>query len=310
MDTLTRMRAFIAVVENEGFSAAARKTGRSKALLSKYVRELEDELGVLLINRTTRQVALTAAGEVYFSRAATILSDLESLNEEAREATGETKGTIRVSAARTFGDAECGHSLVEFALAHPDITLDIHLDDNFVNLVEEGYDVAIRMTRLPDSSLIARRLGSLGMVICASPDFIARHGRPTHPRELSSLPAVVDSNARSLNNWTFTDPATGEPIPVNVTGRFCANSPITVRAATRAGLGVSLAPEFVVKGDLESGRLVRILEDFTPQGAGIYAVFPHRRHLPARTRLFVDFLASWFRKNEPSREAKDELTPA
>lgn len=301
MDTLTRMRAFIAVVENEGFSAAARKTGRSKALLSKYVRELEDELGVLLINRTTRQIALTGAGEVYLARASAILADLESLNEEAREATGEAKGRIRVSAARTFGDAELGHSLVDFAVAHPDISLDIHLDDNFVDLVEDGFDVAIRMTRLTDSAMIARRLASLDFSLCASPALIERVGRPAHPSALTGYPAVIDSNSRMFSNWSFRDPVTGEPFPVPVSGQFTANSPVTVRAAVRAGLGFAMIPEFVVRADIAAGRLVTVLEDFMPQEAGIYAVFPHRRHLPLRVRLFVDFLAVWFRKCDAER---------
>jgi len=303
MDTLTRMRAFLSVVDAEGFSAAARKTGRSKALLSKYVRELEDELGVLLINRTTRQVALTAAGEIYVSRASTILADLEALNEEAREATGEARGTLRVTAARTFGDAALGLSLVEFSAAHPDISLDLHLNDAFVNLVDEGFDVAIRMTRLTDSAMIARRLASLDFTICATPEFLAIHGTPAHPTDISRMPAVIDSNAKALYNWTFKDPATGDPIPVNVSGRFSANSPYTVRAATLAGLGVALTPDFVVRDDIAQGRLVSILEDFVPRDAGIYAVFPHRRHLPARTRVFVDFLATWFRKNAGGRDS-------
>ncbi|TFF20691.1 LysR family transcriptional regulator [Jiella endophytica] len=296
MDTLTRMRAFLAVIESEGFSAAARKTGRSKALLSKYVRELEDELGVLLINRTTRQIALTAAGEVYVRRAGTILSDLESLNEEAREATGEAKGRIRVSAARTFGDAELGHCLVDFAKAYPDISLDIHLDDNFVNLVEEGFDVAIRMTRLNDSAMIARRLASLDFVIVASPEFLERTGRPTHPGEIVNYPAVIDSNSRLFSNWMFRDPETQEQISVAVSGQFTANSPVTVRAAALAGLGFALSPSFVVRDDLESGRLITVLDEYMSSEAGIYAVFPHRRHLPARVRVFVDFLAEWFKK--------------
>ncbi|WP_182084999.1 LysR family transcriptional regulator [Aureimonas sp. ME7] len=302
MDTLTRMRAFLSVVEAQGFSAAARKTGRSKALLSKYVRELEDELGVLLINRTTRQVALTAAGEVYVSRAAAILADLETLNEEAREATGEAKGTLRVTAARTFGDAELGLSLVEFSAAHPDISLDIHLDDSFANLLEENFDVAIRMTRLTDSAMIARRLGSLEFAICATPEFLAENGTPQHPSDISRFRAVIDSNAKTLYNWTFRDPVSGDAIPVAVSGRFSANSPYTVRAATLAGLGIALIPEFVVRRDIAEGRLVTVLDDFVPKDAGIYAVFPHRRHLPARTRVFVDFLATWFRKNSTGRE--------
>lgn len=298
MDTLTRMRAFIAVVESEGFSAAARKTGRSKALLSKHVRELEDELGVLLINRTTRQIALTGAGEIYLARASAILADLESLNEEAREAAGEARGRIRVSAARTFGDAELGLSLVAFAVAHPAIALEISLDDNFVDLVEDGFDVAIRMTRLTDSAMIARRLASLDLALCASPALIARLGRPGHPGELGRFPAVIDSNSRMFSTWTFRDPGTGEVFQVPVSGQFTANSPVTVRAAVRAGLGLAMIPEFVVRGDLAAGRLVRVLDAYMPQEAGIYAVFPHRRHMPMRVRLLVDFLAAWFRKFE------------
>ncbi|GGE25232.1 LysR family transcriptional regulator [Aureimonas endophytica] len=297
MDTLTRMRAFIAVVENEGFSAAARKTGRSKALLSKYVRELEDELGVLLINRTTRQIALTAAGEVYFARASAVLAELDHLNEEAREATGEARGLLRISAARTFGDSLLGRCLVDFAVDHPNISLDIHLDDNFVDLLNEGFDVAIRMTRLADSAMIARKLAELRLKMCVSPTLLARVGTPAHPSDLAGLPTVIDSNSRMFSNWSFREPATGAPIAVAVSGQFTANSPVTVRAAVRAGLGFGLIPEFVVREDLRSGRLVSVLEPFLPQDAGIYAVFPHRRHLPTRVRLFVDYLAQFFRKN-------------
>ncbi|KAB0680060.1 LysR family transcriptional regulator [Aureimonas leprariae] len=291
------MRAFIAVVENEGFSAAARKTGRSKALLSKYVRELEDELGVLLVNRTTRQIALTAAGEVYHARASALLAELDHLNEDAREATGEARGKIRISAARTFGDAELGRCLVDFAAAHPAISLDIHLDDNFVDLLNEGFDVAVRMTRLGDSAMIARKLAELSFRLCASPTLIERVGTPKHPSELAGLPAVIDTNSRMLSNWGFRDPADGSPIAISVSGQFLANSPVAVREAVRAGLGFSVIPEFVVRDDLASGRLVSVLEPFMPQEAGIYAVFPHRRHLPTRVRLFVDFLAAWFRRN-------------
>ncbi len=193
-------------------------------------------------------MALTAAGEVYVSRASAILADLETLNDEAREATGEAKGTLRVTAARTFGDAELGLSLVEFSAAHPDISLDLHLNDSFVNLLEENFDVAIRMTRLTDSAMIARRLGSLDFTICATPDILlAQHGTPTHPSQISRMPAVIDSNAKILYNWTFRDPATGDPIPISVSGRFSANSPYTVRAATLAGLGIAMLPEFVAR---------------------------------------------------------------
>ena len=158
MDTLTRMRAFIDVVEAEGFSAAARKIGRSKALLSKYVRELEDELGALLLNRTTRQFSLTEAGHTYYRRASEIVREVDSLADAVRESSGDVRGRIKLSAPRTFADAPIGQSLIDFAKEHPDIVLEIDLDDRFVDLVEEGFDLAIRITRLENSSLIARRL--------------------------------------------------------------------------------------------------------------------------------------------------------
>ncbi len=163
MDTLTRMRAFIEVVEAEGFSAAARKIGRSKALLSKYVRELEDELGALLLNRTTRQFSLTEAGHTYYRRASEIVREVDSLADDVRESAGDVRGRIKLSAPRTFADAPIGQSLIDFAAAHPEIVLEVRLDDRFVDLVEEGFDLAVRITRLENSSLIARRLSPLSL---------------------------------------------------------------------------------------------------------------------------------------------------
>ena len=174
MDTLTRMRAFVEVVEAEGFSAAARKIGRSKALLSKYVRELEDELGALLLNRTTRQFSLTEAGHTYYRRASELIREIDSLAETVRESSGDVRGRIKLSAARSFADASIGQSLIDFAREHPDIVLEVQLDDRFVDLVEEGFDVAIRIARLESSSLIARRLSPFSVRICASPELIAK----------------------------------------------------------------------------------------------------------------------------------------
>src|SRR5690554_5790894 len=184
MDTLTRMRAFIDVVEAEGFSAAARKIGRSKALLSKYVRELEDELGALLLNRTTRQFSLTEAGHTYFKRATEIIREIDNLADAVRDSAGDVRGRIKLSAPRTFSDAPIGQSLIDFVKSHPDIVLDIQLDDRFVDLVEEDFDLAIRITRLEDSSMIARRLSPFSLNICASPDALAKYGTPKKPQDL------------------------------------------------------------------------------------------------------------------------------
>lgn len=297
MDTLTRMRAFIDVVEAEGFSAAARKIGRSKALLSKYVRELEDELGALLLNRTTRQFSLTEAGHTYYRRATEIVREIDSLADAVRESSGDVRGRIKLSASRTFGDAPVGQSLIDFALAHPDITLEIHLDDRFVDLVEEGFDLAIRISRLESSSLIARRLSPFSVKICGSPELIERVGKPARPQDLASLPCIIDTNGRWLSNWPFVG-ENGETMTVTVSGPMEVNSPLAARIAAVSGLGFAILPDFIAAPEIGSGRLVPLLEDRMLEGAGIFAVYPHRRYLPAKVRVFVDFLVQWFKARE------------
>lgn len=298
MDTLTRMRAFLHVVEAEGFSAAARKTGRSKALLSKYVRELEDELGALLLNRTTRQFSLTEAGLTYFRRAGELVREIDALSETLRESAGDIRGRIKLSAPRTFADAPIGRSLIDFAKAHPDIVLDIHLDDRFVDLVEEGFDLAIRITKLRDSSLIARRLAPFRVPLYATPAVVEEYGVPDHPRALSSLPCIIDTNSRYRQNWNFRE-KDGTALSVPVSGRIEVNSPLAIRAAVLEGLGFAFMPDFIAAADVESGRLVTVLDDYLIDGAGIFAVYPHRRYLPAKVRALVDFLAQWM-KDEKS----------
>jgi DNA-binding transcriptional LysR family regulator len=296
MDTLTRMRAFIDVVEAEGFSAAARKIGRSKALLSKYVRELEDELGALLLNRTTRQFSLTEAGHTYYQRASEILRDVESLQETVRDSSSDIRGRIKISASRSFADADIGQCLIDFCAEQPDIILDVRLDDRFVDLVEEGFDLAIRITRMQDSSLIAKRIAPFRVIACATPELIRRVGKPERPEQLVSLPCIVDTNNRSRNTWQFHKE--GEPpVSVQLSGPLEINSPLATRRAALAGLGFALLPDFIARPDIESGRLVAVLEDFIMHDAGIYAVYPHRRYLPAKVRVLVDYLTKWFKEN-------------
>ncbi|KQZ86977.1 LysR family transcriptional regulator [Mesorhizobium sp. Root157] len=297
MDTLTRMRAFIDVVEAEGFSAAARKIGRSKALLSKYVRELEDELGALLLNRTTRQFSLTEAGHTYYRRASEIVREVDSLADDVRESSGDVRGRIKLSAPRTFADAPIGQSLVDFAKEHADIVLEIDLDDRFVDLVEEGFDLAIRISRLESSSLIAKRLAPFSVRICGSPELIAKHGMPTKPQDFARLPCIVDTNGRWLSNWPFKG-ETSDTISVSVSGPMEVNSPMVARAAAVSGLGFAILPDFIASPEIIGGRLVPVLDDRILQGGGIFAVYPHRRYLPAKVRVLVDFLAQWFKARE------------
>ncbi len=299
MDTLTRIRAFIDVVDAEGFSAAARKMGRSKALLSKYVRELEDELGALLLNRTTRQFSLTEAGHTYYRTASEILKEIDNLADLVREKNTDLKGKLKISAPRTFVDADIGQSLIDFGREHPELSLEIVSDDRFVDLVEEGFDVAIRITRLEDSALIARKLGDFHLKICVSPEFLEKRGPINHPSDLSRIPCIIDTNGRQHSSWRFID-AAGAGFTVPVSGHIEVNSPLAAVRAAESGLGVSQVPEFLALPKIRSGELISVLEEYLPTDRGIYAIYPHRRYLPAKVRTFVDFLHAWFRKYLPA----------
>ncbi|MCB5204303.1 LysR family transcriptional regulator [Neorhizobium sp. T786] len=295
MDTLTRMRAFIDVVEAEGFSAASRRTGRSKALLSKYVKELEDDLGALLLNRTTRQFSMTEAGHTYYRTAADILKEIDNLADLVRENNADLKGKLRVSVPRTFVDADVGQSLIDFAKEHPEVSLEIVAEDRFVDLIEESFDLAIRITKLEDSGLIARKIADFRVYACATADFVARHGPIDTPQDLSRVPFIIDTNSRWHNNVRFSGPE-GNTISVPVSGPVEVNSPQATLRAAKAGLGVAIIPDFVAGPSIQSGDLVTLLDDYIAKDRGIYAVYPHRRYLPAKVRSFVDYLAAWFRR--------------
>lgn len=296
MDTLTRIRAFIDVVDAEGFSAAARRVGRSKALLSKYVRELEDELGALLLKRTTRQFSLTEAGHTYYRTASEILKEIDNLADLVRANNSDLKGRLRITAPRTFVDAEIGQSLIDFGRQHQELSLEIVSDDRFVDLVEEGFDVAIRITRLEDSTLIARKLDDFQVLICAAPAFLEKSGPVDHPTDLSKVPCILDTNGRSYSNWRFVEPD-GSPFTVPVGGPIEVNSPLAALRAAVSGIGIAALPDFIARAKIINGELVTLFDDFQPRDRGIYAIYPHRRYLPAKVRTLVDFLHAWFRNN-------------
>jgi len=298
MDTITRMRAFVAVVEAGGFSAAARGSGRSKALMSKYVAELEEELGARLLNRTTRQLSLTEAGEAAYEESQEVLRRVARLREEIEASTAAARGRLRISMPRTFGDGELSRGVMEFLAAYPDIRLELQLEDRFVDLVEEGFDAAIRISALADSSLIARKLAEFRVVVCATPDLIAAHGRPEHPSELVGLPCIIDTNVRFRGNWPFEE--SGRKIAVPVVGRVEANSPYAVAAAARAGLGFGRVPFLIVAEDIKAGRLVRLLDAYEPTELGIFVVYPHRERMPTKLRVFIDHLVAWFESERRS----------
>ena len=221
---------------------------------------------------------------------------MESLQETVRESSSDIRGRIKISASRSFADADIGQCLIDFCAEQPDIILDVRLDDRFVDLVEEGFDLAIRITRMQDSSLIAKRLAPFRVVACGTHELIERVGKPERPEQLSSLPCIVDTNNRSRNTWQFQK-ENGPSISVQLSGPMEINSPLATRRAALAGLGFALLPDFIAQPDIESGRLVAVLEEFVMHDAGIYAVYPHRRYLPAKVRVLVDYLAKWFKDN-------------
>lgn len=302
MDALTRMRCFIQVVDSKGFSAAAREMGKSKALVSKYIGELEDELGARLLNRTTRQVSLTEVGEAYYKETTEILQRIDDLNVSVQSSQQDIKGRLKVSAPRSMGDGFINQAIMEFLSEYPDVVMDLRLDDRFVDLVDEGFDVAIRVSEMTDSSLIARKVAPFKAVIVTTPEALEKFGRPKQPTDLASLPCIIDTNYRFKQNWNFFD--SGKKITVSVHGPLQVNSASAGRDAALLGLGFLRTPIFFVADDLETGRLVTVLDDYAEEDSGIFAVYPHRRHLASKVRAFVDFLAAWFakKKNDPHQK--------
>lgn len=291
-DTISRMQTFVAVAEHGGFSAAGRALGRSKALISKHVREIEDAYGVRLVNRTTRTFSLTDAGEIYFREASDVLKRIEALEDRIRDSGGPLRGRLRVSAPRSFGDGDLGRAILAFALQEENIELELKLEDRFVDLVEEGFDVAVRVSALADSSLIARRLAAFRLVVCASPETVARHGRPQTPEDLRNLPCILDTNLAQADVWAFRDGR--QRRTVTVSGRVRVNGVVALREAVLSGLGYARIPLLGAGDAIADGRLEVMLEPFEIDDVGIYVVYPDRRHLSRKVRAFVDHMVRWF----------------
>ncbi|MGN6157977.1 MAG: LysR family transcriptional regulator [Devosia sp.] len=289
---LARIRAFVQVFDAGGFSAAARQHGRSKALLSKYVTDLEDYLGVRLMNRTTRKLSLTEAGEAYYREASQLLQQLDDLDASILDQTAAPRGLLRVSAARNFGEMILAPAIFAFLADHPDVTLDLRLEDRFVDLVDEGIDVALRISAAQDSSLIARKIADMRHGVFGSPEYFLAHQAPKAPEDLRNHKCIVDTNLQGQANWRFVE--NGQTVSVHVNGPVRVNSPLSARDAALAGLGLALLPGYLAEPMIDSGRLVRVLEGYIPTGSSLQAVYPHRRHLAGKVRALIDHLVDWF----------------
>jgi len=295
---IARIRAFVQVFDAGGFSSAARQHGRSKALLSKYVTDLEDYLGVRLMNRTTRKLSLTEAGEAYYREASQLLQQLDDLDATISDQTSEPRGMVRVSAPRNLGETTLAPAIFAFMAKNPLVSVDLRLEDRYVDLVEEGVDVALRISTLADSSLIARKISDMRHVICGSPALIERVGAPKSGEDLRSMPCILDTNMPSHSSWRFIEG--GRPITVHVAGPARVNSPVAAMQAALAGLGFAVLPTYLADPHIAEGRLQRVLEDRMPEGPSLQAVYPHRRHLAGKVRALIDHLVAWFAENPVS----------
>ena len=283
------MHALVAVVDAGSFVRAADASGRSKASVSRQVAELEARLGVRLLQRTTRRLSLTPAGELYVARCRELLATLAEAEAEVGAHGGEAVGLLRISAPVSFGVRHLAPLWATFMRAHPRVQLEVTLSDRMVDLVEEGVDLAVRIARLPSSSLVSRRLATMRLVLCAAPAYLAERGVPRTPEDLAEHDVVGYSLSATGDAWSFDGPQ--GPISVTVRPRLRTNSGDTCRAVALGGLGLIAQPSFLVADDLAAGTLVEVLPQYRPQPFGIYAVFPTRKHLAPKLRLLIDFLA-------------------
>lgn len=293
MDKFIEMRAFAAVVDAGSFVKAAEAMEVSKAAVSRYVSDLESRLGVRLLHRTTRNLSLTPEGEVFHARCRELLGGVEEAEAEISSRSAEASGVLRLNVPFSFGLLHLAPLWPKFMARHPAVTLDVTLADRVVDLVEEGFDMAVRIARLPNSSLVSRKLTSTRMVLCASPAYLRAHGRPKHPRELAAH-AVLSYSLFSLGDqWEFTGPQ--GVVTVKVTPRLRTNSGDTCREAALRHRGIVLQPSFLVGPDLAAGTLVELMPTWRSIELDVYAVYPTRKFVSPKVRLMIEFLANAFR---------------
>jgi len=294
MDRLLAMTVFARVVEAGSFARAADRLDLSNSAVSRHVADLEQHLGVRLLHRTTRRLALTEAGEAYHVRCVQLLADLEDAESGVSAGASTARGTIRLTASINFGVRHLAPLVAAFIEHHPLVRVDVALSDHRVDLVEAGLDLAIRIGAPGGDSLVARRLAESRLVLCASPDYLRRRGTPRTLADLATHDCLLYHHVEPRNVWSLLD-RKGREHSVRVSGPVDADNGDFLVALAAAGLGIAMEPDFIVGPELADGRLVRILEDWRGRATGIYAVYPSRRHLPAKVRLFVDFLADQLR---------------
>lgn len=293
MDRFAAITAFARVVEAGSFVRAAERMGVSVSAVSRQVAELEAHLDVRLLNRTTRRLSLTESGQAFFDRSVQLLADLEEAEIAVTSASVVPRGTLRLTCSATFGSRHLAPAIAAFAARHPQMRFDVELSERFVDLVDEGFDLALRIGGAGGQNVVARRVGATRVLCCASPSYLERHGEPREPEELAQHACLSYEYLPTRNVWTFRDPKGGER-SVRIAGPVHSNNGRFLVGLAAQGIGISREPDFISAPDVRAGLLKPILQQFESPPLPIYVVYPSRRHLSAKVRAFADFLAERF----------------
>lgn len=288
MDRFTAITVFRRVIELNGFSAAARDLGVSNAAVSKIIKELEAELGAQLITRTTRSLSLTDTGRSYYERVTRLLDDMNEADEEVRSSSLTPRGQLRVSAPMSLGLLLLASHFARFAALYPELSVEVDFRDDYVDVVEGGFDLAIRGGALQDSSLRARKLIELDRVLCASPEYLGQRPELTKPGDIKDHDCLIYSLSQSPNRWALQ--SGGHAETVQVCGRYRVNSSLAITSAAIEGLGLAFIPRLYVEKALKDGQLVKVLPNWSGSPQALYGIYPGHRETSRKLRLFIDFL--------------------
>ena len=293
MDTLDGMRTIVAAVETGSFTAASERLGISKALVSKYVGEVEHRLGVRLFNRSTRRLSLTEEGQRYYDQVVPLLEEYSSMVDHVTGEQSSPRGLLKVSVPQTFGEMKLSPLMPKFLAAYPDLSVDLKLSDRMIDMLEEGIDVVIRIGGVDDSSLVARHIKTLPLTLCASPAYIKQNGEPKIAADIAQHACIIDSNFRIGKQWPIIAPD-GQTESVDVRSKVSANSPRAVKEIAMAAGGIAMIPRFIIESELQQGVLQEVLQGYKTLEFGLFAIYPHRRYLSKKVRCFIDFLLTEF----------------
>ncbi len=291
MDKLTSMNVFVRVAKAGSFAGGARELDISRAMATKHIMQLESSLGTRLFNRTTRSLSLTDVGASYLERCQQVLQDVDEMEAAVTHLQTEPRGVLKISAPPVIGATHITRAIAEFIKIHSDLTVDLILQSSPGDMIDEGIDIAIYLGALDDTSMVARKLASSSMIVCGSPDYLARHGIPEKPEDLYEHSCLVNWASAPRNKWHFKSDSGNVTIPV--TGRMQANVADALRLAAIEGLGLVMLASYVVSRDIEKGKLKPVLENYTLPPLDIHAVYPHRKYLSAKVRRFLEFLQVW-----------------